>query len=44
MYILTYDYVDIIRCETVYFVMFILESVIGCTVVPVVKCLPDDEL
>jgi hypothetical protein len=44
MYILTYDYVDIIRYETVHFVMFIVEFVFRCTVVSVVKCVLDDGL
>jgi len=36
IYILKYDYVDIIMCETVHFVIIIVESVIGCSVVLVV--------
>ena len=35
---------DIIRCETVHFVIIIVESVNGCSVVLVVKCLPDDNV
>jgi hypothetical protein len=43
MYIFSYDYVYFIRCETVHCVMFIVQSVTGCNVVLVVKCLAGDE-